>query len=41
MRKNKNWRTTYFKSLRARYRRYVFNYREYLYSLVYPYGYVD
>ena len=38
---NRNWRKHYFKHLRARYYRCISDYREYLYSLVYPYGYVD
>jgi len=38
---NRNWRSSYFNRLRARYYRYISNYREYLYFLVYPYGYVD
>ena len=38
---NKNWRKHYFKHLRTRYRRYTQNRKEYLYSLINPYDYVD
>lgn len=38
---NQNWQRIYFKALRTRYRRYTQNYKEYLYSLINPYDYVD
>ena len=38
---NQNWQRIYFNALRARYRRYTQNYKEYLYSLINPYDYVD
>ena len=36
-----DWRKKYLKHLRARYRKGIQSYREYLYYLANPYGYVD
>ena len=38
---NLNWQRNYFKLLRSCYNKDMKHYREYLYSLIYPYDYVD